>query len=381
MWLARRFLSVVARRGQHGLFRRTQVFLPELQFRYLNCTYCRTGCIPVAGLETLNDGTSSDSPNDSTSADAPCEDDRSLDAFYTSEQRAVILQRLNNATVSELAVVKLLRGRKCVNIVEYRTRVGPFTNLESVTKVPLLKHKSAVTVFNSILNPPRKTESGKQKFQPARFIRPEVEKTWLEEANSIVSIVCGINKIAWAHVDQGMNVLEWKQEDCLNFLKGTYMASAYLDDISTVVSHFPKTDFFVVEKSSISLQNTTLYPVMAHMRTVEAMLFALLEPSYHHHHHVRPDITTRPKVLNMIRAATGRHFDLMVGESRTSGAQVVRRLMTESVYRKVPRVRFPRGLLLKYRNAFQMGRRDNGEELCDALLQAVAFYELLADSK
>ncbi|XP_010871264.2 transcription elongation factor, mitochondrial [Esox lucius] len=367
MWVARRFLSLVARRGKYGLFCRSKGLQSELEFRYLNCTCCWRSRIPVAGFETLN-GT--------LSSITPCDDHKSLDAYYTSEQRAVILQILNNATESELAAVKLLRGRKSVNIVDYRTRHGPFKDLESVINVPLLKHKSAVTVFNSILNPSQKTEKRKLRVQLAKFIRPEVERTWLEEASSIVSIVCGVNKIAWAHVDRGMNVLEWKHEDCPNFLKGTYMASAYLDDISTVVSHLPKTDFFVVEKPSISLQNTTLYPVMAHMRTVEAMLFALLEPR-----HTHPDVTAPPKVLNMIRTATGRHFDLMVGESRTSGAQTVRRMMTESVTQKISRVRFPHDLLVKYRNSFQMRGRDNGEELCDALLQAVAFYELLCDSK
>ncbi|XP_024003623.1 transcription elongation factor, mitochondrial isoform X1 [Salvelinus sp. IW2-2015] len=353
-------------RGQYGLFYQPQGSLPKLEFRYLNCTCCWRSRIPVAGFETLNDTLSS-----STTI---C-DDKSLDAYYTSEQRDIILQLLNNAAESELAAVKLLRGRKSVNIVEYRTRNGPFKNLESVINVPLLKHKSAVIVFNSILNPPEKKEKRKVKIQLAKFIRPEVERTWLDEANSIVSIVCGVNKIAWAHMDRGMNVLEWKHEDCHNFLKGTYMASAYLDDISIVVSNLPKADFFVVEKPSISLQNTALYPVMAHMRTVEAMLFALLEPRY-----TQPDITAPPKVLNMMRTAVGRHFGLMVGDSRTSGAQAVQRMMTESVTQKIPRVTFPHNLLVKYRNSFQMGGRSRGEELCDAMLQAVAFYELLSES-
>lgn len=86
------------------------------------------------------------------------------------------------------------------------------------------------------------------------------------------------------------------------------------------------------------------------------------------------------RVLNMMRAAVGRHFGLMLGELRTSGAQTVRRLMTESVTQKLPRLRFPQELLLKHRNSFQMGSRRGGEELCDALLQAVAFYELLSES-
>ena len=136
---------------------------------------------------------------------------------------------------------------------------------------------------------------------------------FIQDANSIVSIVCGTDKIAWAHVDRGMMVLDWQQFMCPNFLKGPYMASAYLNDVSTytvillyyhvvvdfilnscptkqyvisllcyqvssVVALLPPADFYLIEKPSISVQNTTLFPVMAHMRTVEAMLFALLEP-------------------------------------------------------------------------------------------------------
>ncbi|CAF90511.1 unnamed protein product [Tetraodon nigroviridis] len=172
-----------------------------------------------------------------------------------------------------------------------------------------------------------------------------------------------------------MLVLDWQQVDCPNFLRGTYMASAYLSDVSAAVSLLPSSDFYIIEKPSISVQNTALFPVMAHMRTVEAMLFALLEPR-----NTPNDSNVPPRVLNMMRTGVGRHFGLMVGESRTSGAQTVRQLMTDSVTQKIPRVNFPPELLLKYRNYFQMGSRRGGEELCDALLQAVAFYELLGDS-
>lgn len=48
--------------------------------------------------------------------------------------------------------------------------------------------------------------------------------------------------------------------------------------VSAVASLLPPASFYLIEKSSISVQNTALFPVMAHMRTVEAMLFALLEP-------------------------------------------------------------------------------------------------------
>ena len=155
--------------GKHGLFLRPQGSLPELELRYLQCTCCWRSRIPVAGFETLNA---------TLSSSIPCEDDKSLDACYSPEQRAVILQLLNSATETELAGVKLLRGRKCHNIVEYRTRNGPFQNLESVINVPLLKHKSALIVFDSILNP-QISQKKKVKIQLAKFIRPEVDKSWL----------------------------------------------------------------------------------------------------------------------------------------------------------------------------------------------------------
>lgn len=144
--------------------------------------------------------------------------------------------------------------------------------------------------------------------------------------------------------------------------------------ITAVVKNMPDADFFIIEKPGITVQNTTLFPVMAHLRTVEAMLFALLTQRQQE---AGSGGGTSPKVLNMMRLAVGRHFDLIVGESRTSGAKLVRQMMTESVTKKEPRVVFPHDLLVKYRNAFQMGSRNRGEELCDSLLQAVAFFELL----
>lgn len=322
--------------------------------------------MPVAGFETLNA---------SIFGSVPGKDDdiKPLDACYTPEQREVILKLLNNASLPELTGVKLLRGRKSINIVEYRTKHGPFRTLESVVNVPLLKHKSAVVVFNSILNPVKKEK--KIRIQLAKFIKPEVERAWLEEASSIVSLVCGTNKIAWAHVDRAMTVLDWQQNECPHFLKGPYLASSYLTDISAVIDRLPEADFYIIEKCSISVHNTTLFPLMAHMRTVEAMLFALLEPKV-----PQPVPNIPPRVLNITRTAVGRHFGLMVGESRTSGAQIVRKLMTESVTQKLPRLNFPSDLLIKHRDSFQMSRRHAGEEMCDALLQALAFYELLCES-
>ncbi|KAA0713147.1 Transcription elongation factor, mitochondrial [Triplophysa tibetana] len=362
MWLARRLATSSVLKGHYGLFSNTLRSLPENDLRIFHCACYRRSGITAAGFNTV-DG--------SDSSEFCQEDNKPLDSCYTAEQRSVILQRLNTATEFELAQIKLLRGRKAVNILSYRTRNGPFNSLESVINVPLLKHKSAVVVFNSILKSDDMKDRRKGKIHLAKFIRPEVDRALLKEASSIISIVFGTNKIAWAHMDRAKNVLDWQQEECKSFMNGTYMASDYLADISAAISKFPAADFFVVEKPSISPQNTSLFPVMAHLRTVEAMLFALLSP-------VR-EPGRSPKVLNMMRTAVGRHFDLMVGDSRASGAETVRNMMTESVMKQEPRVVFPHNLVVKHRNSFQMSSKNRGEELCDTLLQAVAFFELLRE--
>lgn len=350
MLVSVRSLSSLLLRGQSGL-------RPPLNPLY--CTYCRREVqIPAAGWEVI----------DSASPE-PCSEVKPLDSFYTPEQRAAILTLLNTGSETDLSSVKLLRGRKLNSIVEYRTRNGHFEDLESVVKVPRLKHKSAVIVFNSILSLGEPKERKTEKLQLEKFIKPAMDKSHLEAATSIISIVCGTNRIAWTHMDRTQTVLDWKQEDCPSFMNGTYMASSYLADVSAVVSNLPTADLFVVEKPGVSSQNPALVSVMVHLRTVEAMLFALLSCP------LQPG--SPPRVLNMMRNTVGRHFDLMVGDSRVSGAMIVRQMMTDSLTKKCPRVMFPREMQIRYKGAFQMSSRNKENEMCDALLQAVAFYELL----
>lgn len=159
--------------GQSGLFCRSKHgFLPELELRFLQCTCCWRNRIPVAGFETLN--------THFLTPSGPCKDDpdKHLDTCYTAEQRDTILQLLNNASPSELACVKLLKGKKSLNIVDYRMKNGPFKTLESVVNVPSLKHKTAHVVFDSILNPIRKEKKARIKL--AKFIKPEIDRSWLE---------------------------------------------------------------------------------------------------------------------------------------------------------------------------------------------------------
>ncbi|XP_051014051.1 transcription elongation factor, mitochondrial [Acomys russatus] len=293
-----------------------------------------------------------------------------LEQLFSAEQQASILNVLNTASSKELEAFRLLRGRKSVNIVEHRKKFGPFQSLERLIDVPLIQYKTAVQVCNSILCPEsgRKKKS-KEKWLLRKFIKPDVERERLKAVNSIVSIVFGTRRIAWAHLDRKLTVLDWQQAECWKLTNRMYPTSFYLEEISSVISKMPKADLYILEKSGLSIQNTSLFPILLHFLITEAMLYALLNKTFAE--------DGQHRVLSINRNAVGKHFDLMVGDTRTSGRELVKTFLTQAV-RKEPRVFFPQEQVLRYR---QKVLKDSHriEELYDSLLQAVAFYELVFD--
>eukprot|EP00070_Physeter_catodon_P021780 XP_023983425.1 transcription elongation factor, mitochondrial isoform X1 [Physeter catodon] len=298
------------------------------------------------------------------------ESGKALDKLFSSEQQASILHVLNTASKKELEAFTLLRGKKSLSIVEHREKFGPFQNLESLMNVPLFQHKTTIQVCNSILNP--ETGGKKRKLQENRLLRklikPEIGRERLKAINSIVSIVSGTRRIAWAHLDRKLAVLDWQQTEYCRLMKGTYPSSVYLEEISSVISKMPKADFYVLEKTGPSFQNSSLFPILLHFHIMEAMLYALLNTTFTQDGH--------HQVLSINRNAVGKHFELMIGDTRTSGKEVVKQLLSESVLKEEPRVFFPPDKIVRYRQMFSSTEQYRVEELYDSLLQAIAFYEL-----
>ncbi|XP_053903342.1 transcription elongation factor, mitochondrial [Malaclemys terrapin pileata] len=299
-----------------------------------------------------------------------------LSNLYSSEQQSAILQVLNTASERELSAIKLLQGRKSVGVIEHREKYGPFQNLQSLLNVPLFQYKTVIKVCNFILNPSEKGDRRERKIQDTRpsmrFIKPEIERERLKTVDSIVSVVFGTRKIAWAHVDRNLVVHDWQQEKCGRFMKGTYIPAVYLEEISSVVSKIPEADLYILEKNGLPAQNTNLFPITLHLRTVEAMLYALLQKTFTQ--------GGQHKVLSMARSTVGKHFGLMVGDSRSSGMDLVKQFLLQSIIQEQPRLSFSRNKVVHYRNLFSSVSENRHEEMCDSLLQALAFYELILNN-
>ncbi|KAF6299906.1 transcription elongation factor, mitochondrial [Rhinolophus ferrumequinum] len=350
-------LSVLLARGRWKWF---PVPLGSSLFQALHNSCCRKKS--TTPKKTL--------PNVAFCDESTKESGNAVDKLFSSEQQASILHVLNTASNKELEAFKLLRGRKSINIVEHREKFGPFQNLESLMNVPLFQYKTTIQVCNSILCP--ETAGKKRKSQENRLlkklIKPEVRRERLKAVNSILSIVFGTRRIAWAHLDRNLAVLDWQQNECCQLMKGTYLSSVYLEEISSVISKMPKADFYILEKTGLSIQNSSLFPILLHLHIMEAMLYALLNKTFAQ--------DGQHQVLSMNRNAVGKHFELMVGDSRTSGKELVKQFLSESVLKEAPRVFFPSDKIVHYRQIFASTEKHRIEELYDSLLQAIAFYEL-----
>lgn len=57
--------------------------------------------------------------------------------------------------------------------------------------------------------------------------------------SSIVSIVFGTRRIAWAHLDRKLAVLDWQQSECFQLMKGTYVSSVYLEEVRQLYIQIP----------------------------------------------------------------------------------------------------------------------------------------------
>ncbi|XP_070596543.1 transcription elongation factor, mitochondrial isoform X2 [Erythrolamprus reginae] len=252
--------------------------------------------------------------------------------------------------------------------MEYRNNHGPFQELQSLLQVPSFQYKTAVKVCNFILTPLEKEEKKTYNSISARkYISPPIEKNRLKTANSIVSIVLGVQKISWAHVSRDLVVHDWHLQN-YRPKEDTFTPATYFDTVSTIISKIPEADFYVLEKIGLPLSNAGLFPVTLHLRVMEAVLYALLQK------HFGED--GQPQVLSIGRNVVGRYFGLMMGESRISGVDLVKQFLLDSTT-QTSRVSFANSVVAKHMHIVSGNSWKREEELCDSLLQAIAFYELL----
>ncbi|XP_063149638.1 transcription elongation factor, mitochondrial isoform X2 [Candoia aspera] len=200
-----------------------------------------------------------------------------------------------------------------------------------------------------------------------KCIHPAIKRSRLKTANSIVSIIFGMQKISWAHVNRELVVQNWHLE-IYRSKEETFTPAMYFSTVSTIISKMPEADFYVLEKIGLPPTHAALFPVTLHLRIMEAVLYALLQKRFGE--------DGQHKVLSMARNAVGRYFGLMLGDVRISGIDLVKQFLLGSIT-QTSRVSFADNLASRHMHIVSGNIWKREEELCDSLLQAIAFYELL----
>ena len=175
----------------------------------------------------------------------------------------------------------------------------------------------------------------------------------------------------------------------------------FLVQVQEFVNKVPKTDIYVVEMQShrIGKQNAALLPFAVHLRVFEAMLTCLLpglaipfDPLYTSKHFCLPNGTVKKKAaVNLVESlflerSNEEPFETQceqyVKQQQGMGGSEE---LVESFISSSPPGRLPRNFkpLLQISPKFvdYFKSCDKKDDLSDCLLQALAFYDLIVESR
>ncbi|XP_070579343.1 transcription elongation factor, mitochondrial-like [Ptychodera flava] len=290
-----------------------------------------------------------------------------LSTVYSDSERKLILDRFNNDSEDELCKIKYLKIKIAKAIVEHREKHGPFDDITNLIDLPGIGEKSLQFFCTDIVNKDKKGPTTKQiktnNKQNFFAMKPDLPRERLESLQSVVSIDLGFKTIAWIHMNRNMEVHDWKSHT-VDVMPKRYDPISYVENVSSVVEDMPFADLYLMEYITFRKKNLNLLPALLHIRTLEGILYGMLNRHY-------PD-THEHKVVTVGRMTVGRHFDLIVGSNRKSGQHIATSLVEMAATHRKPRVIIPPPLIKMFLSTSQLEK----EYLSNCLLQAIAFYEL-----
>lgn len=183
-----------------------------------------------------------------------------------------ILKELNNRSLEELSNTKGIGKSKAASLVQYRDNFGPFQSIEDLFQI-----KGFGSAFFDNLQEAGDLAVVKKKTSKG------LESIWellirnkKEVISEIVSIDIGFQNAAWVRVDKDKQVLGWSRAEILK--PKPYNPAVFRPLVQEFVNKVPKTDIYVVEMQShrIGKQTASLLPFAVHLRVFEAMLTCLL---------------------------------------------------------------------------------------------------------
>ncbi|XP_066292525.1 transcription elongation factor, mitochondrial-like [Branchiostoma lanceolatum] len=294
-----------------------------------------------------------------------------LDTTYSPEDKETLLSVFNTASVQQLQQMRALKGLTADAIVTHRTLHGHYQTLGSLLAVEGVGRTTLKKVCERILNPTSDSdnEGGRGQVSSKAIYKPQLHQDTLQRVWSVLSIKAGLKHLSWAHLCRDGTLHDWDIQEVPCFLSGRFQTHEYLEAVSQIIANLPPADLYLLEQQTIK-NDASMAPLKLHFRSVEVMLYSLLNTDY--------SDTREHRVVSMSYTAVGRYFGAYISGSRTSGRSIIHDIVRESRESLNPRVAISQDMAWNF-----LGRKDGivKDSLCDCLMQALAFVEIvLADS-
>ncbi|XP_035694332.1 transcription elongation factor, mitochondrial-like [Branchiostoma floridae] len=292
-----------------------------------------------------------------------------LDTTYSPEDKETLLSVFNTASVQQLQQMRALKGLTADAIVTHRTLHGHYQTLGSLLAVQGVGRTTLKNVCERILNPASEsdTEGGRGQVSSKAIYKPQLSQDSLQRVWSVMSIKAGLKHLSWAHLCRDGTLHDWDIQEVPCFLSGRFQAHEYLEAVSQIISTLPPADLYLLEQQTIK-NDPSMAPLKLHFRSVEVLLYSLLNRDF--------SDTREHRVVSMSYAAVGRYFGVYVSGSRTSGRSMIHDIVKDSRESLNLRVAISQEMASDF-----LSRKDGilKDALCDCLMQALAFVEIVLD--
>ncbi|KAL9956521.1 hypothetical protein ACROYT_G038005 [Oculina patagonica] len=196
----------------------------------------------------------------------------SVSVELPEEKKQVILKALNNRSLEDLSNTKGIGKSKATSLVQYREHFGPFQSIEELFQIKGF----GAAFFKKLEEAGELAAVTKKTSKGLESIQELLSRNRKEVISEIVSIDIGFQNAAWVRMDKDKQVLGWSRAQILK--PKPYNPAVFRPLVQEFVNKVPKTDIYVVEMQShrIGKQTASLLPFAVHLRVFEAMLTCLL---------------------------------------------------------------------------------------------------------
>ncbi|PIK34994.1 putative transcription elongation factor, mitochondrial isoform X2 [Apostichopus japonicus] len=325
-------------------------------------------------LRALSSDGNSGGPTEDAEQDAelsPVEIDPQWNVHILTKEKDVV-SAFNSLNHHQLRKYRHLSLRLSMAITEEREKWGPFKDLGDLLRVRGMGRRTLDRFLAEGLRPRGIRLEPLTRFSYAVTGNEQISKEKLQVFESVVTMDIGLKHLSWLHIDRGRNVRDWQVVEFGDIHPGKYDPVAYFKAMQRLVDEIPRPDLYILEHKSYDKTSKTSYHITLFIRTLESILFGMLNSSFAD--------TGELECVSLSQQRVGKHFGLLVGTRRRSGQAIVKKMLQNFLD-----IDHDQKVLMQFRpedfETFENANNFEKELLANSVLKAITFFDVMMDNK